>query len=59
MTTRCLARIIDPLVTPVPIDLAMARTWMCSVNKFGAYASWRSRVTDSRDRRSRRALGQL
>jgi hypothetical protein len=41
------SRITDPLVAPVPIDIAYATDMDVRVNKFGAYASWRSRVTDS------------
>jgi hypothetical protein len=41
------SRISDPLVTPVPIDIAYGTNMDVSVNKLGAYASWRSRLTDA------------
>ncbi len=41
------SRITDPLVTPVPIDIAYATDMDVRVNKLGAYASWRARVTDA------------
>jgi outer membrane receptor for ferrienterochelin and colicin len=41
------SRITDPLVSPVPVDVAYATDMDVSMNKLGAYASWRSRVTDA------------
>jgi len=41
------SRITDPLVTPVPIEIAYGTDMDVRVNKFGAYASWRSRITDA------------
>ncbi|HEU5134177.1 MAG TPA: TonB-dependent receptor [Steroidobacteraceae bacterium] len=41
------SRITDPLVSPVPIDIAYATDMDVRVNKLGAYASWRSRFTES------------
>jgi len=41
------SRITDPLISPVPIDVAYATDMDVRVNKLGAYASWRSRITDA------------
>jgi hypothetical protein len=40
------ARITDPLVTPVPIDIAYGTRMDVRANKAGVYGSWRTRVTD-------------
>jgi hypothetical protein len=40
-----LARITDPLVTPVPIEFAYATDRDVRASKLGAYGSWRSRLT--------------
>jgi len=37
----------DPLLSPVPIVAAYGTNTEVHVNKFGAYASWRTRLTDS------------
>ena len=37
------SRIIDPLVTPVPIDVAYGTNTDVRVNKLGVYGSWRTR----------------
>jgi hypothetical protein len=41
------SRIMDPLVTPMPIDTAYATNMKVRVNKLGFYGSWRTRVTDA------------
>ncbi|HYJ41660.1 MAG TPA: TonB-dependent receptor [Steroidobacteraceae bacterium] len=41
------SRIMDPLVTPVPVDVAYGTNMDVHVNKLGAYASWRARLTDA------------
>ena len=41
------SRIVDPLVTPVPIDIAYGTDMDVRVNKLGVYASWRTRITDA------------
>ncbi|MEO8018711.1 MAG: TonB-dependent receptor [Pseudomonadota bacterium] len=40
-------RILDPLVTPVPIDFAYGTNMDVRVNKLGVYGSWRTRLTDA------------
>jgi outer membrane receptor protein involved in Fe transport len=40
-------RIIDPLITPVPIDIAYATRTDVSADKFGVFGSWRTRLTDA------------
>ena len=39
------ASIFDPLVTPVPIEIAYATDMAVDMRKAGAYAAWRMRVT--------------
>jgi len=41
------SRIMDPLVTPVPVDVAYGTDMDVRVNKLGAYVSWRTRLTDA------------
>lgn len=41
------SRITDPLISPVPIDIAYATNMDVRVNKLGVYGSWRTRVTDA------------
>ena len=41
------SRIVDPLVSPVPIDIAYGTNMDVRVNKLGVYASWRTRITDT------------
>jgi outer membrane receptor for ferrienterochelin and colicin len=36
----------DPLIAPVPIDKSYATDMDVEMHKFGAYAAWRSRVTE-------------
>jgi len=39
--------IFEPLITPVPIDAIYATRTNVHADKFGAYASWRTRIVDS------------
>jgi outer membrane cobalamin receptor len=41
------ARITDPLVTPVPIDIVYGTNMDVRANKLGVYGSWRTRLTDA------------
>jgi len=41
------SRIVDPLVSPAPIDIAYGTKMDVRVNKLGVYASWRTRITDT------------
>jgi len=41
------ASIIDPLITPVPINFAYSTRMSVRATKLGAYGSWRTRVTDA------------
>ncbi len=41
------AQIRDPLITPVPIDIAYATDMNAHLDKLGLFASWRTRLTDA------------
>jgi outer membrane cobalamin receptor len=42
-----IARVFDPLITAVPIDVAYGTNLDVRVNKMGVYGSWRTRLTDA------------
>jgi outer membrane receptor protein involved in Fe transport len=41
------SRIFDPLLTPVPVEVAYGTNLQTRLNKLGVYGSWRTRLTDA------------